>query len=117
MSSLTAPDERPRISACIIAFNEADRLRDCLSSLAFCDEIVVVDSGSTDATVALATALGARVLQRDFDGYRSQKAYCVEQASHDWVLCLDADERISDALRSSIIAARDAGFTLSLIHI
>ncbi|APP83381.1 glycosyltransferase family 2 protein [Xanthomonas hortorum pv. vitians] len=111
MSSLTAPDERPRISACIIAFNEADRLRDCLSSLAFCDEIVVVDSGSTDATVALATALGARVLQRDFDGYRSQKAYCVEQASHDWVLCLDADERISDALRSSIIAARDAGFT------
>ncbi|CAD0354171.1 glycosyltransferase family 2 protein [Xanthomonas hortorum] len=111
MSSLTAPDERPRISACIIAFNEADRLRDCLSSLAFCDEIVVVDSGSTDATVALATALGARVLQRDFDGYRSQKAYCVEQASHDWVLCLDADERVSDALRSSIIAARDAGFT------
>ncbi|MCE4370318.1 glycosyltransferase family 2 protein [Xanthomonas hortorum] len=111
MSSLTAPDERPRISACIIAFNEADRLRDCLSSLAFCDEIVVVDSGSTDATVALATALGARVLQRDFDGYRSQKACCVEQASHDWVLCLDADERISDALRSSIIAARDAGFT------
>ncbi|MDV2451662.1 glycosyltransferase family 2 protein [Xanthomonas hortorum] len=111
MSSLTAPDERPRISACIIAFNEADRLRDCLSSLAFCDEIVVVDSGSTDATVALATALGARVLQRDFDGYRSQKAYCVEQASHDWVLCLDADERISDALRASIVAARDAGFT------
>ncbi|NHF64736.1 glycosyltransferase family 2 protein [Xanthomonas hortorum] len=111
MSSLTAPDERPRISACIIAFNEADRLRDCLSSLAFCDEIVVVDSGSTDATVALATALGARVLQRDFDGYRSQKAYCVEQSSYDWVLCLDADERISDALRSSIIAARDAGFT------
>lgn len=45
MSSSTAPDERPRISACIIAFNEADRLRDCLASLAFCDEIVVVDSG------------------------------------------------------------------------
>ncbi|WP_126961581.1 glycosyltransferase family 2 protein [Xanthomonas arboricola] len=110
MSSSTAPDERPRISACIIAFNEADRLRDCLRSLAFCDEIVVVDSGSTDATVTLAAAHGARVLQRAFDGYRSQKAFCVAQASHDWVLCLDADERVSDALRASIVAARDGGF-------
>ncbi|MCC4621052.1 glycosyltransferase family 2 protein [Xanthomonas cassavae CFBP 4642] len=110
MSSSTAPDQRPRISACIIAFNEADRLRDCLTSLAFCDEIVVVDSGSTDATAAIAAAHGARVLQRAFDGYRSQKAYCVAQASHDWVLCLDADERISDPLRNAILAARDAGF-------
>ncbi|MBV6799482.1 glycosyltransferase family 2 protein [Xanthomonas euvesicatoria] len=110
MSSSTAPDERPRISACIIAFNEADRLRDCLASLAFCDEIVVVDSGSTDATTTIASEYGARVLQRTFDGYRSQKAFCVAQASHDWVLCLDADERVSDALRASIIAARDAGF-------
>ncbi|KGU43762.1 glycosyltransferase family 2 protein [Xanthomonas citri] len=112
MSSSTAPDERPRICACIIAFNEADRLRDCLASLAFCDEIVVVDSGSTDATTAIAIAseYGARVLHRAFDGYRSQKAFCVAQASHDWVLCLDADERVSDALRTSIIAARDAGF-------
>ncbi|NIK64366.1 glycosyltransferase family 2 protein [Xanthomonas cannabis] len=110
MSSSTAPDERPRISACIIAFNEADRLRDCLTSLAFCDEIVVVDSGSTDATAAIAGAHGARVVQRAFDGYRSQKAYCVQQASYDWVLCLDADERISERLRASIIAARDAGF-------
>ncbi|PPV06759.1 lipopolysaccharide core biosynthesis glycosyl transferase [Xanthomonas bromi] len=110
MSSTTAPDERPRICACIIAFNEADRLRDCLTSLAFCDEIVVVDSGSTDATAAIAGEHGARVLQRAFDGYRSQKAFCVAQASHDWVLCLDADERVSDDLRASIIAARDAGF-------
>ncbi|MCL1530383.1 glycosyltransferase family 2 protein [Xanthomonas nasturtii] len=110
MSSSTAPDERPRICACIITFNEADRLRDCLTSLAFCDEIVVVDSGSTDATAAIASEHGARVLQRAFDGYRSQKAFCVAQASHDWVLCLDADERISDELRAAIIAARDGGF-------
>ena len=88
MSSTTAPIERPRISACIIAFNEAGRIGDCLASLAFCDEIVVVDSYSTDATVAIAEAAGARVLQRPFDGFRSQKAYCVEQAGHDWVLCL-----------------------------
>lgn len=110
MSSTTAPTERPRISACIIAFNEADRIGDCLASLAFCDEIVVVDSHSTDQTVAIATVAGARVLQRRFDGFRSQKAFCVEQAQHDWVLCLDADERVSAELREAILAARSASF-------
>ncbi len=99
------------LSACIIAFNEADRIGDCLASLAFCDEVLVVDSGSTDATVEIATAMGARVLHRPFDGFRSQKQYTVEQATHDWVLCLDADERVSDALRASIQGARAGGFT------
>lgn len=98
------------LSACIIAFNEADRIGDCLASLAFCDEIVVVDSGSSDATCQVAAAAGARVLSRPFDGFRSQKQFAVEQASHDWVLCLDADERVGDALRASILAERDAGF-------
>ncbi|HYG07738.1 MAG TPA: glycosyltransferase family 2 protein [Stenotrophomonas sp.] len=111
MSSSTAPLERPRLSACIIAFNEADRISDCLASLAFCDEVLVVDSFSTDDTAALAQAAGARVLQRAFDGFRSQKDYAVAQATHDWVLCLDADERISEALRASILATRDAGFS------
>lgn len=78
--------------------------------MAFCDEIVVVDSYSTDATVAIAEAAGARVLQRPFEGFRSQKQFAIEQARHDWVLCLDADERVSDALRQSIETARDAGF-------
>ncbi len=110
MSSSTAPSERPRLSACIIAFNEADRISDCLASLAFCDEVLVVDSHSTDATVALAEAAGARVLQRPFDGFRSQKDFAVAQATHDWVLCLDADERVDDLLRASILAARDGGF-------
>ncbi|WP_394541497.1 glycosyltransferase family 2 protein [Lysobacter enzymogenes] len=107
-----APNDaaRPRLSACIIAFDEADRIVDCLASLAFCDEIVVVDSHSADATVALAQAAGARVLQRRFDGFRSQKRFAVEQAAHDWVLCLDADERVGDELRASILAARDRGF-------
>src|SRR5690606_6421745 len=98
------------LSACIITFNEADRIGDCLASLAFCDEIVVVDSGSTDATVAIATAMGARVLQRPFDGFRSQKQFTVGQATHDWFLSLDADERVSGALRASIEAARADGF-------
>jgi glycosyltransferase involved in cell wall biosynthesis len=70
----------------------------------------VVDSGSTDVTRDIATAAGARVLVRPFDGFRSQKQFAVEQASHDWVLCLDADERVSPELRTSILAARDTGF-------
>jgi glycosyltransferase involved in cell wall biosynthesis len=94
----------------VITLNEADRLGDCLESLAFCDEIVVVDSFSTDATVALARQSGAHVEQRRFEGYRSQKQFAVDLASYDWVLCLDADERVSPALAGSIRRARDAGF-------
>ena len=98
------------LSACIITFNEADRIGDCIASLAFCDEVVVVDSHSTDATVEIAQRMGARVLLRPFDGFRSQKQFAVEQAAHDWVLCLDADERISDPLRAAIEAERTRGF-------
>ena len=98
------------ISACIITLNEADRIEACLDCLAFCDEIVVVDSGSTDATRELAAAKGARVLVHEFSGYRSQKQVAIASAQHDWVLCLDADERVTPALRASIEAARDGGF-------
>ena len=101
---------RPGLSACIITFNEADRIDACLASLAFCDEIVVVDSGSTDGTAERAAALGARVLTRAFDGYRRQKDFAVHNARHEWVLCLDADERVTPQLRAAIEAARDAGF-------
>ncbi len=98
------------LSACIITLNEADRIDACLDSLAFCDELIVVDSGSTDDTRERAAAHGARVLVRPFDGYRSQKAYAVGLARHDWVLCLDADERVSPPLRIEIERERDAGF-------
>ena len=107
---MSSPASDPPISAVIITFNEADRIGDCLASLAFCAEIVVVDSGSTDDTRAIAEAAGARVLVRPFDGFRSQKQFAVDQATHDWVLCLDADERVSPVLRASILAARDGGF-------
>lgn len=107
---MSSPASDPPISAVIITFNEADRIGDCLASLAFCAEIVVVDSGSTDDTRAIAEAAGARVLVRPFDGFRSQKQFAVDQATHDWVLCLDADERVSPELRASILAARDGGF-------
>ena len=101
---------RPPLSACIITLDEADRIDACLDSLAFCDEIVVVDSGSSDDTRKRAAVKGARVLERAFDGYRAQKDFAVQSAAHDWVLCLDADERVTPALRASIEAARDAGF-------
>ncbi|MGH8061657.1 MAG: glycosyltransferase family 2 protein [Pseudoxanthomonas sp.] len=111
MSLPTASGERLRISACIITFNEADRIGDCLASLDFCDEAIVVDSGSSDATRAIAEAAGARVVVRAFDGYRSQKDHAVGLATHDWVLCLDADERVDVRLRKSILHARDGGFS------
>jgi glycosyltransferase involved in cell wall biosynthesis len=107
---MPAPPERAAVSACVITLNEADRIDACLDSLAFCDEIVVVDSGSTDGTRERAAARGARVLERAFDGYRAQKDFAVKAARHDWVLCLDADERVSPRLRAAIEAARDAGF-------
>ena len=92
------------LSACIITFNEADRIEACLRSVDFCDEIIVVDSHSTDRTRELAAALGARVIERDWPGYRSQKQFAVDTARYDWVLCLDADERVSPVLREEIIA-------------
>ena len=102
--------QRSGLSACIITLNEADRIDACLDSLAFCDEVVVVDSGSTDDTRERAAARGARVLVRKFDGYRSQKDFAVGMAANDWVLCLDADERVTPALREEIEHVRDEGF-------
>jgi len=105
------PDHsRMAVSACVITLNEADRIDACLDSLAFCDEIVVVDSGSSDGTRERAAAKGARVLERGFDGYRAQKDFAVQSARHDWVLCLDADERVSAPLRAAIEQARAGGF-------
>ncbi|MGH8152064.1 MAG: glycosyltransferase family 2 protein [Rhodanobacteraceae bacterium] len=104
-----SPTNAPRLSACVITLNEADRIGACLQSLGFCDELVVVDSGSTDGTRGLAAAAGARVIEHAFEGFRSQKDFAVAQARHDWVLCLDADERVTPALRAAIEAARQEG--------
>jgi len=94
----------PKLSACIIAFNEEDRIGDCLRSLEFCDEVVVVDSHSIDGTRELAAELGARVIERDWPGHVAQKEFTIRQATHDWVFCIDADERVSEALRDEILA-------------
>jgi len=91
-----------KISAAIIAYNEERNIARALESLRCCDEIVVVDSGSTDRTVELATKLGARVLDMAWRGYAGQKNYASECCENDWVLSLDADEALSEALEAEI---------------
>ncbi|MDP3511523.1 MAG: glycosyltransferase family 2 protein [Sulfuritalea sp.] len=102
------PDRRLPLSAVLITRNAAGQLAECLASVSFCDEIVIVDSGSEDATVAIAERHGARVIQSAWRGFGPQKQFAVEQASHDWVLCIDADERVSEPLRESVIAVLSA---------
>ncbi len=97
-------DRRLPLSAVLITRNAAGQLAGCLASVAFCDEIVVVDSGSEDATVEIAGRCGARVIQSEWRGFGPQKQFAVAQASHDWVLCIDADERVSESLQESIRA-------------
>lgn len=101
---------RQRISGCVICFQEADRIEDCLRSLSFCDELVVVDSGSSDGTQQLAERLGAVVLSNaPFPGCAAQRQFAVDRATHDWVLCLDADERVTPELAQSIAALANTG--------
>jgi glycosyltransferase involved in cell wall biosynthesis len=100
----------PPISACIITFNEADRIERCITAVSFCDEIIVVDSHSSDGTRELAARLGARVIERDWPGYRSQKQYATDVAQHEWVLCVDADEWVTPQLRAEILALQASGF-------
>lgn len=104
---MAAADRMP-ISAVLITKNAAAQLADCLASVAFCDEVVVVDSGSDDATTAIAQRHGARVIQSEWRGFGPQKQFAVEQARHDWVLCIDADERVSERLRESILVVSPA---------
>lgn len=89
----------------VIARDEADAIEACLASVAFADERLVVDSGSSDGTVDIARRCGARVLHQDWLGYGPQKRFAVAQAAHDWVLCIDADERVSPELRAAITGA------------
>lgn len=94
-----------RISAVLIVLNEAHRLRECLATVAWADEIVVVDGGSTDGTPELARSLGARVVERPFTDFADQRNFAQAQATGDWLLTLDADERITEALRDEVRAA------------
>ncbi|SFC62328.1 N-terminal domain of galactosyltransferase [Flexibacter flexilis DSM 6793] len=96
-----------QISAVIIAFNEEKNIARCLRSLqGVADEVIIIDSFSVDKTVEIATSLGAKVQQRAFDGYASQKNYGNDLAQNDWILSLDADEELSPILKESILQAK-----------
>jgi len=97
--------ESPTLTVVIVAKNEARNIKDCVASAAFADEVLVLDSGSTDGTPVLAAEAGARVVQTDWPGYGPQVARGFAMARGDWVLSLDADERITEILRSEVLAA------------
>lgn len=99
---------RQSLSVVVICCNEEDRIRDCLESVRWADEIVVVDSMSTDRTIELAREFTDRVIQRPWPGYVAQKNFALEQAKSDWVLSIDADERVSPELRKEIEAVLEA---------
>lgn len=108
----------PSLSVIVITRNESTRLEACLESVAFAGEVVVVDCGSTDDTVAIARSLGARVSQTaDWPGFGPQKNRALDLATGDWVLSIDADERVTQPLRQQIIAAMSrTGFTAYTVN-
>ncbi len=95
---MTGPVKRPKVSACIVVFNEERNIKRCLESVSWADEIVVVDSFSTDRTVEICSEFTSRVYKREWKGYIDQKRYALEQAGHEWVVFVDADERMSPGL-------------------
>ncbi|HYS03932.1 MAG TPA: glycosyltransferase family 2 protein [Candidatus Dormibacteraeota bacterium] len=100
---------RPPLTVIVPTFNEESTLRDCLDSVRFADEILVVDSYSSDATVAIARELGARVLQHEYVYSAKQKNWSIPQATHEWVLLVDSDERVTPELRDEILALLVSG--------
>ena len=95
---------RPSISVIIICKNEEINITECIKSASFADEIIVLDSGSTDDTIQLAKAAGARLTETDWPGYGIQKNRATDASSGEWILSIDADERISPALANEIIS-------------
>ena len=104
-----------KISAVIIAFNEEAKIADAVRSVGWADEVVVVDSESTDATRVIAQSLGARVIVRAWPGFSKQKQFAVDAAANEWIFSLDADERATDELRDEILSLNEpdvAGYTI-----
>jgi glycosyltransferase involved in cell wall biosynthesis len=103
----------PTVSAIVVCFNEERNIGACLDSLRWCDEIVVVDSFSTDRTLEICRQYTERVVQRKWAGYRDQKAFAHSLATKDWVLLVDSDERVSPELRDEIkesLASYDSAY-------
>jgi glycosyltransferase involved in cell wall biosynthesis len=102
-SALVGDTARAPISCCIICFNEEANIRRCLESVKWCDEIVVVDSFSTDRTVEICREYTSRIIQRPWPGYVEQKRFALAQTTYEWVLNVDADEEASPALQQEIL--------------
>jgi len=98
-----------KITATIIALNEERNIARAVESLRCCDEILIVDSGSIDRTVELAQNLGVRVIEAGWRGYAAQKNWAAEQATHEWILSIDADEALSEALEAEIWRLKKSG--------
>jgi glycosyltransferase involved in cell wall biosynthesis len=117
----SAGARRPSISGIVICFNEERRIERCLQSLAFCDEIIVVDSRSTDRTREIAARYATKLVEQDFLGYVKQKNFALERATGEWVVCLDADEALSSELQRDVplaiasAPADVAGFVLDRV--
>jgi glycosyltransferase involved in cell wall biosynthesis len=92
----------PKLTVTVITRNEADNIDACLAGVAWADEVLVIDSGSTDGTPDRARAAGARVIVRGWPGYAAQKNFAAETATHDWILSVDADERVTPGLAQEI---------------
>lgn len=108
------------LSIIIPAYNEIDCIEDAIKSVDFADEIIVIDSFSTDGTKEKALELGCQLLERKFDNFSSQKNYAIAQATSDWVLFLDADERVTQKLKTEILAtiknSKHAGYKIRFPH-
>lgn len=102
------------ISAILITKNEESSIKDCLKSISWVDEIIVVDSGSTDQTVKICKSFGAKVFVRQWSGYGPQKNIALNLATKNWILSIDADERISNSLRKEIQALDDSHYAYSI---
>src|SRR5512137_327429 len=96
-------DPMNKISAYIIAFNEAEKIEQAVGSVLWADEVVVADSGSTDETVAIAERLGARVVQIPFEGFGELRNKAVATCRYEWILSIDADERCTPEVRDEIL--------------
>lgn len=92
------------ITATIIACNEENKIEECIKSVSWCDEIILVDSGSNDNTIKIAQNMGVRVIFNKWEGFAKQKDFALQQANTEWVLSIDADERITEELKNEILA-------------
>jgi len=93
-----------KISVYIIAYNEAEKISDCISSVSWADEVIVVDSHSNDGTSEIALSMGAKVKHVEFDGYGKLRNSAINFCSYDWIFSLDADERCTDSVKNEIMS-------------